>query len=154
MICGRRRSRGCHGDSEQDTDTDADPVEFIASVEHPTRRSDAEVLLEMMTRVTKCPPQMWGPTMIGFGRYHYKYESGREGDYLITGFSPRKANMVLYVMSGFDEIEDQLGELGKHRLGKGCLYVNKLADIDLEVLEQIVVDGVATMRQTYETWDS
>jgi hypothetical protein len=134
--------------------TDVDPVEFIASVEHPTRRSDAEALLEMMTRVTKCPPKMWGPTMIGFGRYHYKYESGREGDYLITGFSPRKATMVLYVMSGFDEIGDQLAELGKHRLGKGCLYVNKLADIDLEVLEHIVVDGVTTMRQNYQTWDS
>ena len=133
--------------------TDVDPADFIASVQHPTRRSDAETLLDMMTRVTGFQPRMWGETIIGFGRYHYKYDSGREGDYLLTGFSPRKANLVLYVMPGYDDVGDQLAELGKHKLGKSCLYVNKLADVDLEVLEQIVADGVAKMRHSYETWD-
>ncbi len=133
--------------------TDVDPREFIASVEHPTRRADAEVLLEMMTRVTGCAPRMWGPSIVGFGRYHYRYESGREGDFMLTGFSPRKANLVLYVLPGYDDAGADLAELGKHRLGKSCLYVNKLADVDLEVLERLVADGVATMRATYETFD-
>lgn len=132
---------------------DVDPSDFIAAVEHPTRRDDAETLLAMMTRVTGCQPRMWGPSIVGFGRYHYKYDSGREGDFMLTGFSPRKANLVLYVMPGYDDLGDQLTRLGKHKLGKSCLYVNKLADVDLEILEQIVADGVATMRQTYETWD-
>lgn len=133
--------------------TDVDPREFIASVEHPTRRADAEVLLEMMTRVTGCAPRMWGPSIVGFCRYHYRYESGREGDFMLTGFSPRKANLVLYVLPGYDDAGADLAELGKHRLGKSCLYVNKLADVDLEVLERLVADGVATMRATYETFD-
>lgn len=133
--------------------TDEDPREFVAAVEHPTRRADAEVLLEMMQRVTGCPPRMWGPSIIGFGRYHYRYDSGREGDFLMTGFSPRKSNLVLYVMPGYEDIGDQLARLGKHRLGKSCLYINKLADVDLEVLEAIVADGVAKMRAEYETHD-
>ena len=133
--------------------TDVDPASFVASIDHPTRQSDAEVLLELMRRVTGCEPKMWGPSIVGFGRYHYRYESGREGEFMLTGFSPRKANIVVYTMPGYEDLEEQLGELGKHRLGKSCLYINKLADIDLAVLEQIVADGVAAMRATYETWD-
>jgi len=134
--------------------TDIDPVAFLAAVEHPTRRRDGEVLLEMMRRVTGCEPKMWGPSIIGFGRYHYRYDSGREGDHLITGFSPRKANLVVYVLPGYDDIGDQLAELGKHKLGKSCLYINKLADVDLTVLEQIVTDAVTKMRRDYETFDA
>jgi hypothetical protein len=133
--------------------TDVDPVEFIAAVEHPTRRVDAETLLAMMRRVTGCEPQMWGPSIIGFGRYHYRYESGREGDFMLTGFSPRKANLVVYVLPGYDDIADDLAQLGKHKIGKSCLYINKLADVDLAVLERIVADGVGRMRREYETVD-
>lgn len=133
--------------------TEVDPATFIASVEHPTRRTDAEYLLAMMRRVTGCEPQMWGPSIVGFGRYHYRYESGREGDFMITGFSPRKANLVVYVLPGYDDISDDLAELGKHKIGKSCLYINKLADVDLTVLERIVTEGVARMRRDYETSD-
>ena len=133
--------------------TPRDPVQFVASVEHPVRRTDAETLLALMSRVTGCAPRMWGPSMIGFGRYHYRYDSGREGDFMLTGFSPRKANLVVYVLPGYDDIGDQLAQLGKHKIGKSCLYINKLADVDLGVLEQIVAQAVARMRQTYETWD-
>jgi hypothetical protein len=133
--------------------TAVDPAGFVAAVEHPVRRADAETLLELMTRVTGCQPRMWGRSMIGFGRYHYRYDSGREGDFMLTGFSPRKANLVVYVLPGYDDIGDQLELLGKHRLGKSCLYINKLADIDIDVLERIIADGVSQMRQTHETWD-
>ncbi len=133
--------------------TDVDPLDFIASVEHPTRQADALTLLDMLGRVSGCKARMWGPSIVGFGRYHYKYDSGREGDFLMTGFSPRKANLVLYVMPGYGDFGEQLARLGKHKLSKSCLYVNKLADVDLAVLEAIVADGVATMRQKYETWD-
>ena len=124
----------------------------MASVEHPVRRADAEVLLEMMERVTGFPPQMWGPTIIGFGRYHYRTDAGREGDFLITGFSPRKANLVVYILPGYDDISEQLDRLGKHRIGKSCLYINKLADVDLAVLAEIVGDAAARMQENYETW--
>ena len=134
--------------------TDVDPRAFVASVEHPTRRADAEVLLEMMIRVTGCEPKMWGPSIIGFGRYHYVYDSGREGDFILTGFSPRKANLVIYVLPGYEDMSAQLAELGKHRLGKSCLYINKLADVNLDVLETIVSNGVASMRRNYPTEDS
>ncbi|MGB9359888.1 MAG: DUF1801 domain-containing protein [Acidimicrobiia bacterium] len=133
--------------------TDVDPGSFVASVEHATRRSDAETLLEMMTRVTGCAPKMWGPSIVGFGRYHYQYDSGREGDFMLTGFSPRKSNLVIYTMPGYEDSEDQLAALGKHKLGKSCLYINKLSDVDLDVLEGIIAEGVATMRANYETWD-
>ncbi len=134
--------------------TEVDPVEFIAAVEHPTRRADAEVLLELMGRVTGCGAKMWGPSIIGFGRYHYRYESGREGEYMLTGFSPRKANTVVYVLPGYDDISDDLAVLGKHKIGKSCLYINKLADVDLAVLEKIVTEAVGRMRRDYETFDA
>ena len=133
--------------------TDVAPAAFVASVEHSTRRADAEALLEMMSRVTGCAPKMWGPSIVGFGRYHYQYDSGREGDFMLTGFSPRKSNLVIYTMPGYEDSEEQLAALGKHKLGKSCLYINKLADVDLAVLEDIIAEGVSTMRASYETWD-
>ncbi|MEM8747461.1 MAG: DUF1801 domain-containing protein [Actinomycetota bacterium] len=135
------------------TPTDVDPREFVAAVEHPTRRADAETLLDLMQRVTGCEPKMWGPSIIGFGRYHYVYDSGREGDFMLAGFSPRKSNLVIYTMPGYADLDDQLERLGKHKIGKSCLYVNKLADVDVAVLEEIVADGVAEMRRTHETFD-
>lgn len=129
-------------------ETIVDPRDFIAAVEHPTRRADAEWLLAMMERVTGCEPKMWGPTIVGFGRYAYTYESGHSGESMLIGFSPRKANQVLYILPGYDDLGDYLDKLGKHKIGKSCLYVNKLADVDLDVLESIVTDGLATMRAT------
>lgn len=134
--------------------TDVDPGDFIAAVEHPTRRADAEVLVEMMSRITGYRAQMWGPTIVGFGRHRYRYESGREGESMVTGFSPRKANLVLYILPGYEDLSGDLAELGKHKIGKSCLYINKLADVDLEVLERIIAGGVDTMRERYETFDA
>jgi hypothetical protein len=117
--------------------------DFIAAVEKPVRRADAEILRDMMERVTGERATMWGPTIVGFGSYHYRYASGHEGDSPRVGFSPRSANLVLYV-GGFPEYEALLARLGKHKSSKACLYLNTLADVDLVVLEEIV-------RRTYKT---
>lgn len=127
--------------------------DFIQSIDHEGKRKDALTSLEMMKRVTGMSPKMWGPTIIGFGRYHYKYESGREGDFLMTGFSPRKSALTFYIMPGYRDMSEPLSRLGKHKLGKSCLYINKLADVDMDVLEEIVVEGLDYMRENYETWD-
>ncbi len=132
---------------------EVDPVEFVAAVEHPTRRADAEVLLDLMSRASGCPPKMWGPSIIGFGRYEYRYETGREGEFMLTGFSPRKSNLSIYILPGYDDIAEQLDRLGKHKKGKSCLYINKLADIDIDVLTEIVTESVARMRADYTTFD-
>lgn len=129
--------------------TNSSVEDFIASVEHPTRRNDALTLLAMMRRITGWEPQMWGPSMIGFGSYHYKYDSGHEGDAMRTGFSPRKANLVVYIMPGYSDYSAILDRLGKHRMGKSCLYINKLADVDLEVLEELIRAGLADMAKKY-----
>ena len=136
--------------------TDVDPRDFVAAVESDKKRADAELLLDFFERVTGLKPKMWGPSLIGYGRYHYKYDSGREGDMLMTGFSPRKANLVMYIMPGYrsDAMQEKLSRLGKHKLGKSCLYINKLADVDMDVLEEIVRDGVDYMRENYETFDA
>lgn len=129
--------------------TTISPANFIASVDHPVRRADAQKLLEMMTRITGETPIMWGPAIIGFGQYHYRYDSGREGDFMRTGFSPRKANMVVYIMPGYTDFGTILERLGKHRLGKSCLYINKLADVDLDVLEELIRAGLADMARKH-----
>ncbi|GAA6209624.1 hypothetical protein NBRC116601_29170 [Cognatishimia sp. WU-CL00825] len=123
----------------------ADPREFCGQIEHPTRRADALVLLKLFAKETGFEATMWGGSIIGFGRYHYKYESGREGDFLATGFSPRKANLSIYIMPGYQDYSEIMGRLGKHKLGKSCLYVNKLADIDLDVLRELIRAGVADL---------
>ena len=131
--------------------TTVSPREFVATIEHPVRRADAEALLDLFARVTGMTARMWGPSIIGYGVYHYRYASGREGDFLMTGFSPRKANLVFYIMPGYAEMGEMLDRLGKYRLGKSCLYVNKLADIDLDVLEEIILAGIEDVRARYET---
>ncbi len=135
--------------------TKVDPADFIAAIEPEKKRVDAETLLAFFNKVTGLKPVMWGGSIIGYGRYHYKYDSGREGDMLITGFSPRKQNLSLYIMPGYEfgNMSDLLSRLGKHKLGKACLYINKLADINLDVLEEIILAGVQDMRARYETWD-
>ena len=122
--------------------TDVDVETFIAGVLPDRRREDSVVLNQLFQDVTGWKPRMWGPTIIGYGEYHYTYESGREGDFLATGFSPRKANMVLYIMPGYAEFGDILDRLGKHKLGKSCLYINKLADVDLDVVAEIIKAGI------------
>lgn len=117
--------------------TEVRPEDFIAAVEHPVRRADGLALLRMMERATGEPAAMWGPSIIGFGSYHYRYASGHEGDMCRTGFSPRSANLALYV-GGFAGFDALLATLGKHKRAKACVYVNKLADVDLAVLEDIV----------------
>lgn len=133
--------------------TEVDPVAFVDAVEHETRRSDAKILLDLFGRATGLEPRMWGPSIIGYGRYRYKYDSGREGEFLMTGFSPRKANLVLYIMPGYRDIQAELDKLGKHKTGRACLYINKLADVDQGVLEKIIADGVAHMKATHQTYD-
>jgi hypothetical protein len=135
--------------------TDVSPAAFVATVENAARRADAQKLLSWFGEVTGLEPVMWGTSIIGYGRYRYKYDSGREGEYMLTGFSPRKSAMTVYIMPGyqFPEMQDRLNQLGKHKLGKSCLYINKLADIDMQVLRKIVEGGVRYMRENYETWD-
>lgn len=129
------------------------PRKFIEALDHAKRKADALVLLDLFERETKMKAVMWGPTMIGFGRYHYKYESGREGEFFMTGFSPRKANLSIYIMPGYQDLSAMLKRLGKHKTGKSCLYVNKLEDIDLDVLCEIIQFGLSYMREHYSTFD-
>jgi hypothetical protein len=116
---------------------------FINALPDEVKRTDAKALLKIMQNATGEKPKMWGPSIIGFGSYHYKYDSGREGDTPIAGFSPRKAATVLYGVTGFDGAESVLARLGKHTTGKGCLYIKKLTDIDPKVLEELVVKAFA-----------
>jgi hypothetical protein len=115
--------------------------EFLAAVEHPRRRADGFELLDMMRHITSQEAVMWGPTIVGFGTYHYKYGSGREGDAAAVGFSPRKANLVLYGLTDGPDAAELLSRLGKHKTGAGCLYVNKLDDVDKGVLAELIGAG-------------
>jgi hypothetical protein len=125
-----------------------DVVKFLEKVEPEQKREDSFKLLGLMKKVTKSEPSMWGDSIIGFGDYHYKYASGREADWFAAGFSPRKQNLTLYLMSGFGGYEEVLSRLGKHSTGKGCLYIKKLDDIDLDTLEELVRKSVDQAKQT------
>lgn len=122
--------------------TDASVADFLAAVEPARKRDDALALDRLFRRVTGWQPRLWGPSIIGYGAYHYVYDSGREGDFLATGFSPRKANLVVYILPGYADFGALLDRLGKHRLGKSCLYINKLSDIDESVLEELIRAGL------------
>ena len=130
---------------------DGDVAAFIDAVPDPTKRRDAQTVLAMMAKITRRPAKMWGPSIVGFGSYHYRYASGREGDMMLTGFSPRKNALTLYIMPGFSRHAALMGKLGKYRTGKSCLYVKRLEDIDLKVLAQLIRASVAHMRRTYPT---
>ncbi len=132
--------------------TSVSPESFIETVEHDVRRADAKVLLDLFADVTQLVPRMWGPSIIGYGRYHYKYESGREGEFMMTGFSPRKANQVIYIMPGYTDHSAVLDRIGKYKIGKSCLYINKLADIDLDVLRELITAGFEDMKSRYPDW--
>lgn len=129
--------------------TPADVAAFIEAVENPVRRADAKAVCAMLERVTGNSPKMWGASIIGFGSYHYRYDSGHEGDMCRLGFSPRKAQLVLYMLSDTPEEAEKLARLGKHKTGKSCLYINKLADVDMAVLEDIARDSLAHMNAKY-----
>ena len=122
---------------------------FIDALADLTRRADAKALVKLMQNAAGEKPKMWGPSIIGFGSYHYRYDSGREGDAPLVGFSPRKAATVLYIMTGLSNSEALFAKLGKHTSGKGCLYIKKLADVDQRVLQALVVKSVGAMRTRY-----
>ncbi len=123
--------------------------DFIDSVENDTRREDARALAKLMRRVSRKRATLWGSSIVGFGKYHYRYDSGREGDIFRVGFSPRKQNMVVYIMPGFSGYAPLMKKLGKHKTGRSCLYINKLADVDMDVLEQLVVRSLEHMEKKY-----
>lgn len=122
----------------QTVPTTADVLEFLARVEDDQQRRDSEALIEMMGKISGQPPVLWGPAIIGFGSYHYKYESGREGDMPLIAFSPRKGKLTLYIINDATNYSDFLGRLGKHKTSKACLYITKLADVDMQVLEALI----------------
>jgi hypothetical protein len=128
--------------------TDASVEDYLNAVEDERKRKDAFAILDLMREVTGEEPAMWGPSIIGFGSYRYKYASGRDAEWFLTGFAPRKRDLTLYIMSGFDDYDALLADLGKHKTGKSCLYVNKLDDIDLDVLRELVKQSVAHMAET------
>jgi hypothetical protein len=128
--------------------TAQEPREFVAALADEGRRRDCTTLLEMMRKATGAEPKMWGPSIVGFGDHHYKYESGREGDWFVAGFSPRKQNLTLYFMGGFDGYDALLKTLGKHKTGKSCLYVSKLSDVDLKILKELIDRSVAHTRKS------
>ena len=129
------------------TVNDGNVEDFINRVEDDVKRQDSLALLKLFWKVTGEKPKMWGSSIIGFGSYHYKSEKSRqEGDWMLTGFSPRKQNLTLYVMPGFGQHQDLLKDLGKHKTGVGCLYINKLADVDLAVLEKLIKKSFAAMK--------
>jgi len=128
---------------------DKNVIEFLTKVENKRRREDSFKVLKLMKEVTQEEPIMWGDSIVGFGSYHYKYASGREADWLQIGFSPRKQSLTVYIMDGFDKYKELLGKLGKHKLGKSCLYINKLDDVNLPVLKEIMIESVNYVRKTF-----
>ncbi|HUG33501.1 MAG TPA: DUF1801 domain-containing protein [Anaerolineales bacterium] len=125
----------------------ASVTKFLNSVDDEQTRKDCFEILKMMKQVTRAEPKMWGSSIVGFGSYHYKGKSGREGDWMLTGFSPRKQNLTLYLMGGFDLQKDLLKKLGKFKTSVGCLYIKKLDDVDKKVLKQLVTESVKTMKR-------
>ena len=121
--------------------------EFLGKIEDEKRRLDSFTILELMKKATAQEPKMWGANIIGFGNYKYKYESGREGEWFLTGFSPRKQNLTLYIMPGFARYGELLAELGKHKIGKSCLHINKIEDVNLSVLEELIENSVENVKK-------
>ena len=129
--------------------TPVDPRSFIEAVDQPVRRADALVLDDLYRRITGWRPRMWGQTIVGYGSYHYVYDSGREGDSLAAGFSPRKPNLSLYIVPGYQDYDAVLSRLGKYKMGKSCLYINNLSDVGMGVLEELIRTGVTDLAKIY-----
>jgi hypothetical protein len=130
--------------------TDASVEDFLNQVEDEARRRDCFDILELMREVTGEEPAMWGPSIVGFGSYRYKYASGHEGEWMLIGFSPRKRDLTLYIMSGFEAYDSLLAKLGKFKTGKACLYINKLEDVDLPTLRELVKQSAQHMAETHK----
>ncbi|MEW6405883.1 MAG: DUF1801 domain-containing protein [Chloroflexota bacterium] len=125
---------------------DASVTDFLNSVEDEQKRKDCFEILEIMRKATGAEPKMWGTSIVGFGSHHYKYASGREGDWMLTAFSPRKQNLTIYIMSGFERYGELLKKLGKHSLGKGCLYIKRLSDVDKKALKELIAESVKVIK--------
>ena len=132
--------------------TRASVTAFIHSIEDKQKRADARKVATMMRKATGKRARMWGASIVGYGTYHYKYESGREGDFMITGFSPRRQALTVYILAGFGRFDTLMGKLGKYKTGKSCLYIKRLSDVDEKVLEKLIDASVRYMRENYETW--
>ena len=130
-------------------ETDASVDAFLSSVDHAGRVDDCRVVMGMMAQITGLPPKMWGNSLIGFGRYHYRYDSGREGDFFVVGVSPRKANLVCYIMPGFKAFPELMGDLGRYKTGVSCLYLGRLKNVNLDVLRTLIEGSVKKMKQLY-----
>ncbi len=130
-------------------ETKASVTHFLKNIENPQRKKDSAQVHKMMREITGERAKMWGPSIVGYGRYHYRYESGREGDFMKVGFSPRKANMTIYIMPGFKKYESLMAKLGKHKTGKSCLYINKLDEVDLKILAELIKESYSYMTQKY-----
>ncbi len=128
--------------------TNEDVVAFLNNVEKEKKREDSSAVMELMKEVTGEEPEMWGPSIVGYGRYSYKYASGKEGEWMLVGFSPRKQNLTLYIMPGFEHYDSLLSKLGKYSTGKSCLYIKKLEDVDQDVLRELVRQSVDHMKET------
>ena len=124
-------------------------LNFIDKVENEQKKKDALELLELHKKITGEEPTLWGPSLIGFGKYHYKYASGKEGEFFIAGFSPRKTALTLYIMSGIDKQQELMSKLGKFKTGKSCLYIKKLDDVDRSVLTEVISESVKYMKENY-----
>lgn len=129
--------------------TKASVAAYVAAIQDEERRNDCAQLIKLMTSITKQPATMWGPTIVGFGSYHYKYESGREGDMCVTGFSSRKPNISIYVLAESAAQKKLLARLGKHKMAKACLSVRRMADIDIKVLRELVAGSIAEVRKLH-----
>ena len=127
--------------------TDRSVAKFLDSIDDEQKRKDCKTVARIMRQVTKAKPKMWGSSMVGFGSYHFKYASGREGDWFQTGFAPRKRDLTLYIMSGFSKHEALMRKLGKHKTGKSCLYVKKLEDVDISVLTDLIQQSVKHVKR-------
>ena len=133
--------------------TEASVDAFIDAIDDERKRDDARAVAAMMADITGAPAKMWGSSIVGFGTYHYRYASGREGDFMEVGFAPRKRALTLYIMAGFSAYEELLAKLGKHTTGKSCLYVKRLADVDLAVLRELIERSVSYIRGKYASDD-
>jgi hypothetical protein len=132
-------------------ENNASVKQFIDAIENSSRKKDCLITKKIMQDITGKRAKMWGDSIVGFGRYHYKYASGREGEFFITGFSPRKQNFTIYIMPGYEDYQHLLKKIGKHKTGKSCLYVKSLDDIDLDVLKELIAASVAEIRSLYQT---
>ncbi len=131
--------------------TGASVTAFIAAIDDPQKRKDVKKIGAMMRRATGSRAKLWGPSIVGYGSYHYDYPSGQSGDWMLTGYSPRKQALTLYVMCGFEPFKPLMNKLGKYKTGKSCLYIKRLSDVDEAVLEELITKSVAEMRKRYQT---